>query len=309
MTLVVAIGSTVTFGALSGVGAGILGGAMLGSGLGAITGAATGQGAGKGALMGAITGGIGGGAAPLVSAAGQAGGMAAQIGTGAAAGAAANAAGAAAGGKPIGESALLGGITGGALAGINAPTEATSVGGPQGVDEMRKVAEETAMQGIHGPSVPAGSAGEQGFFSKIGSAVDGMPGSQIFKNVATFGGAGLGQYMIDQGQKAQDAASASNAQAQAVNQGSNTLAPQVAGIYGSGSTPNNPLGSLGRIGYASGGHVPLRNGAYIIPADVVSALGNGSSKAGAEFLQRLMVQVKHEATKRQGLGAARAYAA
>jgi len=116
--------------------------------------------------------------------------------------------------------------------------------------------------------------------------------------------------MIDQGQKAQQAAGQQNAQAQAVNQGSNTLAPQVGGIYpASGSTPSNPLGGLGQIGYAKGGHVPLKNGAYIIPADVVSALGNGSSKAGAEFLQRLLVQVRREAIKRQGVGAARAHAA
>ena len=80
------------------------------------------------------------------------------------------------------------------------------------------------------------------------------------------------------------------------------LAPQI--------SPNpEQKAAQGGVMYAHGGHVPLKNGAYIIPADVVSALGNGSSKAGAEFLQRLMVQVKHEATKRQGLGAARKHVA
>ena len=82
-----------------------------------------------------------------------------------------------------------------------------------------------------------------------------------------------------------------------------------------------PLGGLGSIGqdqkkaatggimFADGGQVPVRNGAYIIPADVVSALGNGSSKAGAEFLRRLMDEVKNEATKRHGLGAVKRDAA
>ena len=37
-----------------------------------------------------------------------------------------------------------------------------------------------------------------------------------------------------------------------------------------------------------GGSIRLRNGDFIIPADVVSALGNGSSKAGAKYLTHLM---------------------
>lgn len=82
-----------------------------------------------------------------------------------------------------------------------------------------------------------------------------------------------------------------------------------------------PLGGLGSIGQeqkkaasgglmmARGGSVPVRDGAYIIPADVVSALGNGSSKAGAEFLRRLMEEVKHQGAKRHGLGAVKRDAA
>ena len=37
-------------------------------------------------------------------------------------------------------------------------------------------------------------------------------------------------------------------------------------------------------GLAEGGAVGLENGDFILPADVVSALGNGSTKAGANFL-------------------------
>ena len=36
-----------------------------------------------------------------------------------------------------------------------------------------------------------------------------------------------------------------------------------------------------------GGSIKLQDGAFIIPADVVSALGNGSSKAGAKYLTHL----------------------
>ncbi len=72
--------------------------------------------------------------------------------------------------------------------------------------------------------------------------------------------------------------------------------------------PLSGLGAIGQaeqkpIGMARGGQVPIKEGAYVIPADVVSALGNGSSKAGADFLQRLLQEVKVEATKRHGLGA------
>jgi hypothetical protein len=38
------------------------------------------------------------------------------------------------------------------------------------------------------------------------------------------------------------------------------------------------------MGLAAGGGVRLQEGQFIIPADVVSALGNGSTKAGAKFL-------------------------
>lgn len=37
-------------------------------------------------------------------------------------------------------------------------------------------------------------------------------------------------------------------------------------------------------GLAGGGEVALEDGQFILPADVVSALGNGSTKAGAQFL-------------------------
>ena len=46
-------------------------------------------------------------------------------------------------------------------------------------------------------------------------------------------------------------------------------------------------GGVATIRAARGGSVHLRNGDFIIPADVVSALGNGSTKAGAKYLTHL----------------------
>lgn len=106
-----------------------------------------------------------------------------------------------------------------------------------------------------------------------------------------------------------------NAQGTAANQAAMALPAGVAPgmsaaqvTQGSGD-PLKGLGAAtgGLVSLARGGQIPLSDGAYIIPADVVSALGNGSSKAGAEFLKRLMTEVKKEAVHRHGLGAAKKY--
>ena len=46
----------------------------------------------------------------------------------------------------------------------------------------------------------------------------------------------------------------------------------------------------------------LSDGEFVIPADVVSHLGNGNSDAGAKVLQRMMGRVREERTgnKKQG---------
>jgi hypothetical protein len=46
----------------------------------------------------------------------------------------------------------------------------------------------------------------------------------------------------------------------------------------------------------------LADGEFVVPADVVSHLGNGSSKAGAKRLYSMMDRVRHErtGTKKQG---------
>jgi hypothetical protein len=120
-----------------------------------------------------------------------------------------------------------------------------------------------------------------------------------------------GKSMID----AQDAATKAAGEDKArgldfINQGSSGLAGVRAAGLPDGSGPLGGLGSIGRAtggitALAHGGQVALGDGAYIIPADVVSALGNGSSKAGADYLRRLMIEVRKEAVGRQGMGAAK----
>lgn len=66
-------------------------------------------------------------------------------------------------------------------------------------------------------------------------------------------------------------------EAQQKNADARELSAQVSGGISGG------LGLGGRR-FAHGGGVDLEEGQFIIPADVVSALGNGSTKAGAAFL-------------------------
>lgn len=296
MTLVVAIGSTMTFGLLGGVGAGtlstvaagVLGGATLGSGLGAVKSAIAGEDVGKGALMGAATGAVGGGLAPGVGAAGAAAGgagsaanIAAQTVAGGATGALANTAGAAVGGKDIGNAALVGGITGGALSGLNAAGGAPATSGP--VD--------TPANGV--------SVGmdQPGALDVLGSKITGMSGTQAAQNVGILGAGAMAEHALNQ--KPEEAVNVTPGLAPGI-----TAAMRPKDVYNQG-----PMGGMGSIGMARGGQVPVRDGAYIIPADVVSALGNGSSKAGAEFLRRLMEEVKSQGVKRHGLGAVKRAAA
>ena len=94
------------------------------------------------------------------------------------------------------------------------------------------------------------------------------------------------------------------------------------GMYGLGSMASNPP-----MGYATGGMAPrflsgggdgmsdsipaniggkqearLADGEFVVPADVVSHLGNGSSKAGAKQLYSMMDKVRQARTGRQSQG-------
>lgn len=56
----------------------------------------------------------------------------------------------------------------------------------------------------------------------------------------------------------------------------------------SGNPFANPFGYFAEGGLTTlrGGGIAMREGQYVVPADVVSAIGNGSSKAGAKFLEQ-----------------------
>lgn len=177
----------------------------------------------------------------------------------------------------------------------------------------------------------AGAATAAGTAAAVGSGIGaGAAGAALGSTVAatTIGGAlaagtvgagvlagaGMGiNSMVEDAQQANQAAAQNKAAQQQYMANQNTIPSAVTAAMGSSGGVLSPVGDIGQQSAATGGmltlkqggHVPLKDGAYIIPADVVSALGNGSSKAGAEFLRHLMAEVRREAIKRQGLGAVR----
>jgi len=332
-----AIGTGITFGAATGTTAAVIGGitagGITGAGIGAIKAAASGEDVGKGALMGgvggAVTGGVAPGlgsavAAPLTSAVGS---TATGAVVGGVAGAAGGAAGSAAGGQDVGKGALMGGaggaVAGGTLGAIGpAPTGdlATAAGGtPVSADPVG-----TASAGTAGETIGTGVTSVQpsGALGDLAQGVSnaGLPvtGGQISTGLTGLAGVAGTEYTGNQMINADEAAKkAAGEDATRAGEFANQNQAGMANLKGLGfGAPSGPLSSLSGIGKATGGltalahggQIPLKDGAYIIPADVVSALGNGSSKAGAEFLRHLMMEVRKEAVNIQGLGAAKKHA-
>jgi hypothetical protein len=159
---------------------------------------------------------------------------------------------------------------------------------------------------------PSGALGNlaQGISSAGAPVTSGQLSTGLTGLAGVAGTEYAGKSIID----AQDAAAKAASEDKArgldfANQGGSGLAGVRAAGLSDGTGPLGGLGSIGRAtggitALAHGGQIPLGDGAYIIPADVVSALGNGSSKAGAEYLRQLMVAVRKEAVGRQGMGAA-----
>jgi hypothetical protein len=159
---------------------------------------------------------------------------------------------------------------------------------------------------------PSGALGDlaQGISSAGAPVTSGQLSTGLTGLAGVAGTEYAGKSIID----AQDAAAKAASEDKArgldfANQGGSGLAGVRAAGLSDGTGPLGGLGSIGRAtggitALAHGGQIPLGDGAYIIPADVVSALGNGSSKAGAEYLRQLMVAVRKEAVGRQGMGAA-----
>jgi hypothetical protein len=323
-------------GASAAIGAGT--GAALGAGAGAIQAAATGQDVGEGALIGAGTGLAAAGVGSGVAAGAKAAGLAGTIGTtatnaavGGTTGAVVGAGKSAATGQDVGKGALVGGASGAVAAGAMGAIGPAEVGSASpniegaavpktSLDSL--VPQPTSSVALPNSPAPNTSVNALGDIAPPSTTLTANPsysGDQISTGLTGLAGAAGIQYtgnqMIDAQAAASKAASEDAARAGTFANQNQAGMNRVQGLgLGSSSGPLSALGSIGRAtggltALAHGGQVPLKDGAYIIPADVVSALGNGSSKAGAEFLRHLMMEVRKESVNIQGLGAAKKHVA
>jgi hypothetical protein len=321
----------------------------LGAGVGAISAAAQGQDVGKGALMGAASGVVTAGVASGLGAAGAGTLIAGTVGgaAGGAAGAAAGGEdvgkGAMIGGATGAVTSGVGEL-GGAVAGPTTPVDVAPVtpSGPMSptptseLSSLNNVAPVDApISGPMSPKIPGSiqpspssdlfasasiahpvDAAAKGLTNLTGSSIT---GDQLSGGLKALTAGALTDYAGHSMVNADEAAKKANEQnAIGAANFANQDQAAMSNLKGLGfNSPSGPLSSLGNIGKATGGltalahggQVPLKDGAYIIPADVVSALGNGSSKAGAEFLRQLMMEVRKEAVNIQGLGAAKKHGA
>lgn len=227
-------------------------GALAGSALGAGTTAAMGGDPGQGALMGAAGGALTGGAMGALGSGGGAAGSAATTANEAVLNPAANAA---------------------------AP----------GVQTVGDVATDTAMHQVANAVNPGSStaASVAPVSSQSANGLGGLGslfGNDTVKSVGVdLAKEGIGSGVQNMQAGAQSRANNRNAIA-AIQSGEQQRKSEDEALNRKMNTLYGGLNQGRGIGMAKGGEVGLQEGQFIIPADVVSALGNGSTKAGAKFL-------------------------
>lgn len=242
----------------------VAGSAAMGSASGAALSAATGGDPGQGALMGAVTGGVTAGAgAALGGAGGAAGGVtgsAGQVATAA---------------QPS-----VSAIT----QGVASPGFQQAAGGIQGAAQVAAAEPSVSAiaQGVATPAfqqasqaATANAAGSGGLGSLMNNDFVKSAGVDLAKEGI---GAGIGEIQrANASAQGKQAMNLANAQSQ---QEAEERRNRTAATYSSSGGLSGGRG----LGMSGGGGIKLQEGQFIIPADVVSALGNGSTKAGATFL-------------------------
>lgn len=246
----------------------IAGSAAIGSASGAALSAATGGDPGQGALFGALTGGVGAGAGAALGAAGGS--------TGGAAGGITGSAGQAATAAQPSVSAITQGVA--------SPGFQQAATGIQGAAEVAAAEPSVSAvtQGIGSPAfqqasqAAANNAGVGGLGSLLNNDTVKSVGVDLAKE-------GIGSGVQNMQAGAQSRANNRNAIA-AIQSGEQQRKSEDEALNRKMNTLYGGLNQGRGIGMAKGGEVGLQEGQFIIPADVVSALGNGSTKAGAKFL-------------------------
>lgn len=277
-----------------------IGAGLTAAGLGTIGGAVT---AGAGALSGigsGIAGGIGSalmaaGVPGSVGAGGAVGGAAGTIGTAAttaAGGAGLGAATSAATGGDPGQGALFGALGGAVTGGLGALGGAGGgAGSAAGTTASEAILNPTAQAAAPG-ALTVGDVATETAMNQVGNAVaPGLGGVESSVTPAAsspmFGE--LGSDLMKEGaQQGMDMMKPEDKQARPPER---IAAGRPRSPYSFGGDKDSPLSNPfahfaeGGLTTLKGGGIAMRDGQYVIPADVVSAIGNGSSKAGAKFLE------------------------
>jgi|694.fasta_scaffold97074_3 hypothetical protein len=246
--------STATAGTIGSV----AGSAALGSASGAALTAATGGDPGQGALLGALTGGATAGLGALGGAAAPAGGITGQAGQAATAA------------QPA-----VSEIT----KGVATPAFQQAAGGIPGAAQVA-AAEPSVSAITQGVATPAFQQASQ--TAAANAAGSGGIGSLLSNNTVKGVGMDLAKEGIGTGMDNMQQAQRSEEGRKLAQQASMDF--QAERDQQSADIRNKVGKTFSGMNFAQGGEVGLKEGQFIIPADVVSALGNGSTKAGANFL-------------------------
>ena len=229
----------------------------------------------KGMLIGAGTGAAGG---ALGAGLGALGGTAASTTTSAATGATTGSVGGGTAGGAVG-----GGTTGGVVGGVATPVASTaapvvSTTAPTAVSTAAPVVAPTTTSSVASAApvaaptaAPAAQTGVLDTLKEMGWSGAGKEFAKMAAPEILKGGAGMGM-----------SPSYDDSGAQRIKSLQQSGSESAQGTYGPGWSTSSWMQSK-----AKGGQIHLRNGDFIIPADVVSAIGNGSTKAGAKYLDHL----------------------
>jgi len=274
-------------------------GAAIGSAASAI---ASGVGAVAGSIGGTVASGLGAlGMGTAAAPSALASGIGSFVGgatTGGAIGSGMGAATSALTGGDPGRGAAMGALTGGATGGIGsllgggggaAGAAADAVGGVKGAGtSFIEQAAQQGLGGVPGATVPVGSTAQSlassaapvlnsGVSSTAAGGIGGM-GKDLLKMAAPEvlkGGAGLATAPTYDNSAQQKIAGLQQEGDEAARS-----------TYGPDWSASSWMQSK-----AEGGSLRLRDGDFILPADVVSAIGNGSTKAGAKYLDHLFTAI------------------
>lgn len=177
--------------------------------------------------------------------------------------------------------AAIGGGEAGA-GGIGSMLAATEAGASGGILSGTSLAPEAASAAA--PAVTPGTEAVGNTAAKTGAQIAQNAADKSFTGFGKFGDTLATNAILNAGQQGIGAIQQGQNNAQ-----SRKVGNQIAAQQGWGSFSH---GGYAELHAAHGGSVHVRDGSFVIPADVVSALGNGSSKAGARFLTHFFASLE-----------------